>query len=231
MCFLYLFLGHLLGDFVMQTNRIADNKIKYWQWNALHAAIVTLCMLLLSIPFGLLVMVLVLVNGVFHYYVDLYKPKIADQYHLPGVVYFLADQVIHIFAIYLISKLAVVNAGFLFFDRRVIKVLLVIAFVSSFAAVLNQYILNMLYPDSNKRFFEADEKSMGNLTRLVTVFGLYFSYTVSPSFLVFIASIIITLMVHYRKKWRMWMSHNYFVTKFFADMIMSLVGLAFLMYF
>ena len=231
MCFLYLLLGHLLGDFVMQTNRIADNKVKYWQWNALHAAIVTLCMLLLSVPFGLLVMTLVLVNGVFHYYIDFYKPKIADQYPLHGVVYFLADQFIHILAIYLISKFAVMNAGFLFFDRRVIKVLIVITFVSSFAAILSQYISNTLFADSSKRFFEVDEKSMGNLTRLVTVFGLYFSCTVSPSFLVFIAAITITLIVHYRKKWRMWMSHNYFATKFFADMVMSFVGLAFLIYF
>ncbi|MBZ0195690.1 MAG: DUF3307 domain-containing protein, partial [Deltaproteobacteria bacterium] len=52
MAFYYLLLGHLIGDFVLQTDKIAENKGRHRKWNLLHVLVVTLCTLLFTYPFG-----------------------------------------------------------------------------------------------------------------------------------------------------------------------------------
>lgn len=229
MCFFYLLLGHLLGDFVLQTNKIAENKAKCWQWNAVHAAVVTGCMLLFSVPFGLWVVGFVLLNGVFHYFIDLYKQKISKKYPLPGLVYFLTDQFIHVLLIYAISKTAVVNMQLLFVNQNILKILLTVCFVTSFSAVLNQYLLILIFPNINKNFFEEGEKSIGNMTRLLLTSSLFLSVRISGLFLVFIAAAGVFLMLQYKKKWRTWMRVKHLCVKLLLDLVMSLSGLLFLL--
>lgn len=228
MCFLYLLLGHLMGDFILQTDKIADNKVKYRGWNVLHAIVVTVSMLLLAVPFGVLVMTLVILNGVMHYLVDFYKPVIAKRYPLAPLIYFVLDQGIHIFLIFIISRFAY-NAGGLFFSRELITIFLVLVFISSFAAVLNQYVLSLIFPLHGKKFFQEDEKSIGNFTRLSITASLYLSYCFSPIFLLLLIILVIIILYHFNRKWYIWMKLSQFSVKMLTDLVISTIGFVILL--
>lgn len=225
MCFYYLLLGHLLGDFVFQTNKIAENKVKAPGWNAFHAAIVTICMLIFSIPFGSVAMLLVIFGGAVHYFIDYYKPKIADMYPLPGLFYFLADQGIHILIIAFISVFAD-DAKNLPLDFIIVRFLLIAVFLSFFSAIFNQYILKTIFRIKSKRFFENFEKSIGILTRISMAGGFYLSLFSTLLFLLVILLVIFTLFICYRcSSWKQWMGYRYFSTKVLTDAMISFIGL------
>lgn len=228
MSFLYLLLGHLLGDFVLQTDKIADNKQKSWQWNLLHAIIVSFCILIFSVPFGLSILLVVFINGGLHYLIDFYKPRVFAKVPLPELVYFLADQFLHISILYLISLAANNDITTAYFSTQTCEILIVMAFVSSFCAVLNQYVLKLLSPGSRKKFFVQDEKGFGNTVRIFFTFGIYISYTLSPFFLMFMVPVLAVIVKKYRKKWCEWMSVRHFTLKIFVDVAASLVGVVIL---
>lgn len=229
MCFYYLLAGHLLGDFILQTDRIAANKAKDKQWSVLHATVVTLCILLFSVPFGLAVILLVLLNGVLHHLIDYYKSRIAERLLLPGLVFFLADQAVHILLLYAISAFAVIKPELLFFGSEWIGTIIVASLVSSFSAILNQYILSMLFPDTGKNFFEKDEKGAGNAARLLITFGLYLSWSISPVFILCTGAASAIYIYQYKRKWSTWMKRDYFFAKIILDVLISIAGVVLLL--
>lgn len=224
MCFYYLLLGHLLGDFTLQTDKIAENKTKYWKWNLVHTVIVTLCMLLFSIPFGLLIMGLVLFNGILHYLIDYYKSKLPIENPLWALIYFIIDQSLHIFIIYLISSFAVKNLNFFPFDESIVKFMITLVFTLSFSSILVQYILKLFFRGYNKKFFMDNEKNIGNFTRIFVFFTLYFTFKFSNLFILLIILAIAMNIFYYNRRWDKWMSSGYFKTKLLLDLTMSLTG-------
>ncbi len=230
MCFYYLLLGHLLGDFIFQTDIIATNKLKHWKWNLLHSTVVTICIAMFAFPFGTIVILFSLLSGVLHFYVDYYKPKISEKFRMPGFVYFVADQGIHILIILGISYFAVNNTGFTSFSWLWVKILLVAASVSSFSAVFNQFFLNMVFASEKEGFFNENEKQVGNLTRLILTFSLYLSLQLSQLLLLVAIAVFLIPVYSFRSKWSRWMSKKYFAAKIALDFFISILGFAFLVY-
>lgn len=225
MCFQFLLLGHLLGDFTFQTNKIAENKTRYWRWNLLHAAIVTACMLLFAAPFGPLIMGLVILCGAIHLFIDTYKSKLAIGNPLKALFYFLIDQGLHISAIYIISTFAKQDSlNYTIFKEEVIKLLLVVLFIYSFSCILIQQVLRLFFPTNNKQFFVGNEKVIGNLTRIITFFSLYFSFYLSAAFLLMIPIVIIVILYYYIKIWDKWMNAKYYKVKLFMDLTAAAGG-------
>jgi hypothetical protein len=223
MCFYYLLLGHLLGDFLLQTDRIAESKIRYWQWNVLHALIVTLCIFLFSVPFGVPVMLLVLLNGGMHYCIDYFKPRVAARFPLPGILYFLADQALHILLLYIVSLTALETLKTGYFNSLDARLLVVVVFLSSFCAVMNQYILSLFFPGAYRNFFLEDEKSTGNITRILLAFGVFLSVRISPLFLISLLPAAILVLYRYKTKWHRWMTPCHFVTRLAVDVLAAMV--------
>ncbi len=199
MIFYLLLLGHLLGDFVLQTDSIAENKGKYRRWIALHAFIVTLCIFALALPFGALTLGLVLLNGVIHYFIDYYKPVIIKTLKMSELMGFLTDQLLHVSLLYPISLAAVPDETSLLLQYpHVVKLLAVLAFLTSFAAVLNQFLFGAVFPRTGGRFFERGEKRMGIFTRLTITAAVYFSIVLSPLFLLLLPAAAAALFFAYR---------------------------------
>lgn len=228
MSFYYLLFGHILGDFTLQTDKIARYKISDKRWNLLHTSIVTACVLLFSIPFGTRVIVLVIASGVLHYFIDLYKSRLGVRNPLQALIYFLADQALHIGIIYFISTFAEADARLLIIPDEAIKIMLILIIILSFSCILIQYVLRLLFTPAGDSFFVDNERSMGNLTRLYAFSALYFSSDISPLFLAVLPVIGAVLTAYYRARWRKVMSTGYFITRLLIDFAVSCAAYYFL---
>lgn len=227
MCFDYLLLGHLLGDFTFQTDRIAQNKIKQWNWNLYHSIIVTCCMFIFSIPFGSTVIWLVLLNGLFHFVIDFYKSRLPDRGPIFSLIYFAADQTIHILIILFISTFYIGNDFLLPINKRIMDFLIVLVFMSSFASILIQYLLRLVFVSYSDSFFIKNEKNAGILTRTLIFLILILSKYFSGLILLTVIAVLTAKIAYYKKKWYSAMSTGYFYTGLLMDIIIPI----FLFYF
>lgn len=109
-----LMIGHLLGDFYFQTNKLADNKKKSFAYTVLHCLVYSLTLfVVLTITTGKLVEYILptLLIGALHLLVDgikcgIYKCVNLDKKELP---IFITDQLIHIGILFVINCLYTVK--------------------------------------------------------------------------------------------------------------------------
>lgn len=220
MTFFYLLLGHLIGDFVLQTDKMAENKSREWKWNLLHVLVVTLCIYVVTLPSGLLLNLLILFNGMIHFILDYYKIEIRKTLHFSELSGFLSDQLIHVLFLFIISK-AAVSGSLNVFDADTIKGLIVLVLVTSFSAVLTQFILAAMFPRTEGKFFENGEKPVGNLTRLYLSVVFYVSLTQSLYFLALLLIAAVSFYFQFRLGWNKWMSRSHLSVKLLLDVMIS----------
>ncbi len=230
MTFYYLLLGHLLGDFTFQTDKIAEKKNNDDLWIIFHTIIVTLSTIIFSIPFGIDLVLMAGINGLLHFIIDYFKSKLYIKNASFAFFYFLVDQTVHIFIIFIISQLVTPINTILPFSKNEVTFLISFVFISSFSTIFVQYILNIYFSSNNKSFFVGNERSIGNITRILSFFILYFAYIYSAFITLFILSIGLAEYILYAKKWHLWMSIKYFMTKFILDVLMSSLGFLFIIY-
>lgn len=209
MCFYYLLLGHMLGDFTFQTDRIARRKVLSFKWNLLHSLIVTGCMMALSFQFGFYIEIMVAASGVLHFIIDYCKYKLAAKNNLQPFVYFLMDQAAHIFIIYLVSLFPHKDISGDAIESRILFFCLALVFTIWFCGILIQYVLKIFFP-SYKKFFIGNEKTVGQITRLIFFIVIYASVSYSPLFAASMPLIIFMAIYYYNRSMKSWMSRTYF---------------------
>lgn len=224
MDFYYLLLGHLLGDFTLQTNKIAKNKNSNLKWVLIHSIIVTITMLIFALPFGLNLIILVLINGILHFLIDLYKAKLNLTNPYIALLYFILDQATHITIIYIISKINTDSYRQLPFSQDIITLILAGVLVFSFSAIFVQFILKIVFPSNNKDFFSNNERAIGNCVRLLAFLILLFSFYIEKLLLFLLPIVIIIVIFLYYKTWHKWMTAKYFFTKISLDIMMAVIG-------
>lgn len=220
MAFYYLLLGHLIGDFVLQTDKIAENKGRYLRWNFLHALVVTLCILFFAYPFSLPYLCILLVNGIAHFLLDYYKTPVVKKLHLPELAGFLLDQFIHISLLYFISRFDA-HSGRPAIDFVTVKYLTVLVIVTSFSAVFTQFILAAVFRRDGSRFFKKGEKNVGILARVYMAVVFYLSYVQSPGYLFLLLVIAAAFFLQFRLGWNKWMSASQLAVKLLLDLAIS----------
>ena len=189
MAFYYILLGHLIGDFVLQTNRIAVNKPLHRRWNILHAVIVTLCMLVFAIPFGFFTALFTLCAGALHLLIDKAKVVFAEKYQIHDLLAFIIDQVLHIAIIALISVFASSDPTLFFLDKQIVMIVLILSFVTFFAAIFNQYILLGIIPRNDNSFFRRGEKLAGICARFLITLSIFLAISYNFLFLLIVAAV------------------------------------------
>jgi len=91
--FLLLLLGHVVGDFYLQSNTMAQNKAENYKWLLIHGAVYSLCIaaiLFAGVTFSWYGLFLVLGTSLAHLLIDLLKK------HIPTSKKFITDQALHI---------------------------------------------------------------------------------------------------------------------------------------
>ena len=219
MCFKYLLLGHLLGDFTFQTDDIAENKTKQWRWNLCHSIIVTLSMLIFAIFFGPLIASLVILNGVLHFVIDYYKSKLSGASPLNALTYFLADQAVHLLIIFYISSFYNGNTLALPLKSELLDLLIILASISSCASIFIQYTLRLFFVIDKNNFFFENEKIAGIMTRILIFLILYSSIYFTDMILLVIITVLIAKTIYYRNKWHSLMIPAYFYSGLLMDLL------------
>lgn len=219
MSFEYLLLGHLLGDFTFQTDKIAENKTKQWKWNLCHAIIVTICMLIFALPLGSLIIGLVIMNGILHFAIDYYKSKLHAATPVYSLAYFLADQTLHLLIIFLISSFYSGNAPSLPYSRKLIDLLTIFVLISSCSSIIIKYILKAIFVFDSEEFFIGNEKNIGIITRIFIFTVLYSSKYFSDALILVIITILIAKVIYYYKRWHLMMKPAYFYTGLLIDFL------------
>lgn len=105
-----LLLGHVIGDFYMQSRKMSDNKEKKFKWVMLHSMVYIIMMIFVSIPvMNLSVFIMDIAVSIMHMlidvakfvYIKVKKGKI-DEKRI-----FIMDQVIHIVCLMITAYIAV----------------------------------------------------------------------------------------------------------------------------
>lgn len=103
-----IFLFHFIGDFVLQTRQMADNKSHSFYWLSIHILVYTIVLALLSWPLFISIQaftVWILINCFLHLGADFITSKISSFFYLKkNLKWFWItigfDQLIHIEILY-----------------------------------------------------------------------------------------------------------------------------------
>jgi hypothetical protein len=103
--FFYFLIGHLVGDFLLQTGTIAKNKSKNIFYLLLHIFLVFLATALLFLPYlkFKIVWIALFVNAFIHFFIDFAKIKLEKKFKNKILAFFCLDQILHLVVILFLS--------------------------------------------------------------------------------------------------------------------------------
>lgn len=94
-----IILGHIIGDFYLQTDKMAENKKKSMKYMIMHCLIYALLMAIIIFLLSSNIMQTLLITGlilVTHLLIDIIKKHLDKKYEKYEYMIFLVDQVVHI---------------------------------------------------------------------------------------------------------------------------------------
>ncbi|MGB4262956.1 MAG: DUF3307 domain-containing protein [Fervidobacterium sp.] len=163
--FPYFFLGHLVGDYILQNSYIAARKSKDLKVLLLHVFLIFASQLVFSLGkgFGLVQLLFVVLLSVLHFLIDFGKYKCKNGF-CSTWWYYLIDQCLHLLS-FLFVMVPFSDVDF-FLNRNLVVVLCVMIFNAYFISFLVHFITsNGVY----KRDY------LGYLFRMVAPVLYYFS--------------------------------------------------------
>ncbi len=162
-----LILAHLLSDFTLQTNRIAEKKSKGLFGIIIHSLIFLILSFSLCGRFLDKNWIFIVIIALSHFFIDTIRMVGIKKYKgMDNVWVFILDQVFHLSIIFLIWKCCLVFSVPLFRERWVIILSLYII-ATHFTTIFIYYLKNF-----DKTNIEGKEKNYGILERTVIFFCL-----------------------------------------------------------
>lgn len=133
-----LFLGHLIGDYVLQTNFIAKYKNQKISVLMIHILIIFLSTSLIILPKTLKSFLALILLSVIHFFIDIIKFKMNKNHFFQTTFYYILDQLMHFSSLIIISYF-IENNGFLL-DNRISLILSLAVFNSFFIGILSSFV-------------------------------------------------------------------------------------------
>ncbi|MFO7663200.1 MAG: DUF3307 domain-containing protein [Chloroflexota bacterium] len=169
-----MFLAHLVGDFILQWDALAEWKLRQMRGVIFHCLIILLITTIFALPFEPFWWQGVLFISVFHFLIDTlwfyYRPR-----YLPALARFTIDQLLH----FLIILVALVMGGFLTWNNLwggitasaaqtpMLTTLLGYAFITMPAWVLLKFAVYGLVKRQPPNFPAGPNKYVGIVERLL----------------------------------------------------------------
>lgn len=221
-----MFLAHLVGDFILQWDKLAQWKSKQLRGVLVHGLIITLVTWLFALPFAPGWWQGVLFIGISHTLIDAFQWRFTLP--IPSLVRFLLDQLLHLLVIFIaldyggfiqLSSIAKdFQAGIN--DYYYLVILLGYAFLTMPAWVLLKFIGYALIKRSGPSFLDGRGKYLGMLERMLVA-----TFIILGQFFLVPLAAIPRLILDWRKteieNWR----RIYYFELFAGGSLAILVGL------
>jgi len=165
--FLVFLLTHLIGDFVLQTNRIAKLKATTMKGLILHSIIVMAVQVALMSLFGVNGTAAAVISGIAHFMLDYSKNLLYRYFERLQFFYFILDQLMHIVIIVFLTMLFAGNSpvsAYQFYIRLLIS-LLILGYAATVAVKILLGDLHMCVGGQN--FFKAHERQFDALSAII----------------------------------------------------------------
>lgn len=215
--FLVFILGHLVGDFVLQTNKVAIMKSTSKKGVLIHSIIVFISQAGLLSIYGINGIIAALLNFMIHYIIDSLKENISKYIKKYKFIIFVLDQIIHMTGIYILTLNFGVNKSTIMIDLSLIKILItiiVLTYVSSVMVII--LIRDMDSSLIKNEFFKKNERIMDSFINLTVwlLFYLPLSWSIS---------LVILLFYFYQKYQKVFFDYNLKIgaIKYFVFIVMS----------
>jgi hypothetical protein len=193
--FFWVFIfGHLIGDFVLQTNKIAKLKTSSKRGLFVHALIVALSQVAVLIYFGIMGVTAAIIKGIIHFFIDDLKNKFNGRYNSSQTLMFVADQLVHLVFIFILTKIftnLIPQRDFNVFYVKFGVVLILLGFVST---ILIKIVLRDIKKDLQKEaFFKKNERIIDGTIAVINFlicfiafrYGIYFVFLLIPVYIVY----------------------------------------------
>jgi len=179
--FSHFLLAHFFVDYPFQTDKLFETKIKKIEGVLLHSTILLIFLLLLSIPYTLnpLVFFSCFFLALLHFFQDQIKIYLTKKMGGENFFYFLGDQILHLFFIFIFSflplpKVIYENKGFLklYFDPFYSYLIVFLIVVTYFSWILIHSIYNTFL--KKEELIKGFWKYYGYFERLFAFFISFF---------------------------------------------------------
>lgn len=170
--FIWLFiLAHLIGDFVLQTNKVAKMKAESQKGLILHFCLITGAqMLILGIYYGSLGLVAAIVIGLIHWLIDYVKIKHTSDFKYQSI-YFLLDQAMHIITIILIAWLLDPGESKYEIVMPILTLGVAVVIAVYVLSILVQFIVTDFISNTHREtFFQPYERAIDAVAALLVLF-------------------------------------------------------------
>lgn len=173
--FLIFVLAHLIGDFVLQTDKIALKKSQGVNGVAIHCAIVCAVQVALLSIFGLYGVLAGILCGIAHFLLDNVKNMLNKYFARLQSVYFLIDQAAHIALIWFFTAVFAPLSGMAAIQLLYIKIMIGIIALTYVSTVSAKILLRDIYPSMKKEvFFKKSERIIDIITASLITLVIFF---------------------------------------------------------
>jgi len=176
--FVIFILAHLVGDFVLQTDKIAKEKASSIKGVLIHSLIVILVQMLFLSVFGIKGIISGFLSGFIHFFIDHIKFYINKKMLLKNMqtLYFLFDQAIHIAIILFLTltlgkDLGEKNIEHIEYLKYAVSII-ILAYASTVASKILIFDLNLIPKD--KGFFMKNERLIDGVIAIFIWIIIYF---------------------------------------------------------
>ncbi|MFC1566433.1 DUF3307 domain-containing protein [bacterium] len=188
----HLLCAHLLGDFTLQTNKVAYWKSKHFFGLVAHSIIILLVYFAFTIKYLSEIWFVIILLWISHFLIDYLRILFIKKFpRMNNIFAFLLDQSLHILAIIAAYKLSFSKLKYTYVNTWII-ILTIIILITSFTTILIYYLELFIYKTSK---IEAKEKYFGITERFVIM-----SFFLLPGYLwILFPFALIPRLVIYKK--------------------------------
>lgn len=217
--FLCLLLGHLLGDFPLQTDAVYRLKAANTVGIILHAGVVTVVTILLVIPYGWKAVAGVVVLGVLHGVVDRVKMYWQDRAPRRAHTLFWVDQGVHVALLLLLAVVLGFPAGgekaigwlpAWYWEPAILGIIVAYLVTAFLGAIwLQTAAFAYCHPGDRRQsiWLTREEKWVGIIERLLITTGVWWGWMS-----LWLGGIVLATGV-YMLRWQKWMSLRFWGIK------------------
>jgi len=164
---LVFILAHMVGDFVLQTDKIVKLKAVSIKGIRYHISFIAVAQMLFLSVFGFRGLIVGFLSAVTHFGIDILKLKMNIYIKKIQSIYFILDQAMHFSVLLLLSYLIKPTMTVVFIDNNYIKYLIAFIFYTYVQSIFIKMVIRDIYLEERENaFFKKGERIFNSIVSL-----------------------------------------------------------------